>query len=507
MDRLRRNGLPKLVGLLVTCTAALVLAGETWRESWTGGSQGTPGHLDAPSDESIGSPRLLARPDAVAQLPCQTSAFAQPEQIPLAEAAKPVVHDMPRGASPQSPSAEPPAAQQSSAPRVDARWESEEAAAESSDAPPALLRPLAGPSGRRSWALELAARQADMHTQRGFELASRGAPLAARGEFYRALRILAQALDTQRQTTRFSQALSEGLVALREASDFLPNRPGEEAEPDFEAILANHRTKALCDADCRSLVRQSALRAYFTYAQDRLAEAVDEELAGAMALYGLGKLYASLSRAEIELTAAAGPKAMAFLQSSLLACPRHYMAANELGVLLAQIGRCDEACRLLEHSVSIQPHAAGYRNLRQLYKQMGRADLAERVAQAAGATAAQEAGAAAVPEISWVPPGIFAQMSARFAGQPAVDFSSLSGHSLAMPASTIGGIRLCAALQPLATPADGPPGSAAGDWSGRGGWDAPGPCSGSRTRKANRWPTRGRRWPPSTGFAWTIGST
>ena len=82
----------------------------------------------------------------------------------------------------------------------------------------------------------------------------------------------------------------------------------------------------------------SALRCYFTFAQEQLAAAVRHEVAGSMALHALGKLHAAYARHKTIRVGAAEPKAMTFYQAALLVFPRNHMAANDLGVLLAQAG-------------------------------------------------------------------------------------------------------------------------------------------------------------------------
>ena len=58
----------------------------------------------------------------------------------------------------------------------------------------------------RSEAMEKIAAQADQQIRHGFELADRGACFAARAEFTAALRLIAQGLDNERNTTLHSQA-------------------------------------------------------------------------------------------------------------------------------------------------------------------------------------------------------------------------------------------------------------------------------------------------------------
>ena len=230
----------------------------------------------------------------------------------------------------------------------------------------------------RSEQLEGIARQSDRHVRHGFELAGKGAYFAARAEFVAALRLLAQGLDAEYQTNVHSQSLAAGLTALEEAEDFIPKGSHLEADLDMPGLIANHRTPVLKDADARTVAPMLALRCYFTFAQEQLAAAARHEIAGAMALHALGKLHSAYARHKTIRVGAAEPKAMTFYQAAMLVFPRNYMAANDLGVLLAQAGAWPEARAALEHSLSIRGQSAGWHNLAVVYQQLGQNDLAGR---------------------------------------------------------------------------------------------------------------------------------
>jgi tetratricopeptide (TPR) repeat protein len=267
----------------------------------------------------------------------------------------------------------------------------------------------------RSEQLEGIARQSDRHVRHGFELAGKGAYFAARAEFIAALRLLAQGLDAEYETKTHSQSLAAGLTALQEAEDFVPKGSQLEADLDVPGLIARHRTPALKDVDARSVSPMLALRSYFTFAQEQLAAAARREVAGSMALHALGKLHSACARHKTIRMGAAEPKAMTFYQAALLVFPRNYMAANDLGVLLAQAGAWPEARAALEHSLSIQPQSAGWHNLAVVYQQLGQHELARRASSQAAATqraeAARAAGVsvAAQQSVRWMDPRSFAQ--------------------------------------------------------------------------------------------------
>ncbi len=291
--------------------------------------------------------------------------------------------------------------------------ESETTAPNAEDAPPEALPQAPGARAVRFQALELAAREADRHTRWGFELAGRGAWCSARAEFVAALRLVAQALDTDRQTAQRSAALASAMTALREAEGFLAGGSRLEADLDLAAIIAAHRTPILKRVECSRLTPQVALQSYFTFAQEQLAAGAGEEFAGSMALHGLGKLHAALAGQQAQTVRAAQPKAMAFYQAALLTCPRNFLASNDLGVLLARAGRHEDARTALEHSVSIQPQSVGWHNLSVVYRQLGRPDLAQQAyrhwtAAVQAETARRGRPAPAAQMVRWVDPAAFA---------------------------------------------------------------------------------------------------
>jgi len=254
------------------------------------------------------------------------------------------------------------------------------------EAPAALPAPTAmgavrsGPAeAGRAPRLDAIADEADKHSRRAFELAGRNALFSARAEFITALRLVAQGLDTELQTDRHEKALVAALTALRESDDFISQGAKLERELNVELIVRGHRTPALRGAGNVSPLE--ALQRYFTFAQEQLALSAEQEVAGSMALHGLGKLHAALATQQDGAVLAGESKAVSFYQAALLVCPRNFMASNDLGVLLARCGRPAEARLALEHSVSLQQSASGWHNLATVYRQLGLGDRAFRATQ------------------------------------------------------------------------------------------------------------------------------
>ncbi len=288
--------------------------------------------------------------------------------------------------------------------------------------PAGSLLPPPEKTARRSEQMERIARQADVQIRHGFELAGRGAYFAARAEFIRALRLIAQGLDGEQRSLLHSRCLAAGLTAIKEAEDFLPLGSGLEADLDLADIVGRHRTPVLKNSRTGNLTTMLALKCYLTFAQEQLAAAAGTEVAGSMALRGLGKLYAAMTTAQNGHVRAGEPKAMVFFQAALLVHPQNYLAANDLGVLLAKCGDSHQAEDVLKHSLSISQQSTGWNNLAMVYRQLGRPELARRANRLSAAARRTEMGLRqgetagrptpanqASRRIQWVDPKTFAQ--------------------------------------------------------------------------------------------------
>jgi len=269
-------------------------------------------------------------------------------------------------------------------------------------------------AANRSQQLERIARQADKKIRNGYELAGRGAHFAARAEFIAALRLLAQGLDTERNTTIHSRSLAAGLTAIKEVGDFIPSGSRLEAHLDIAALVDSHATPVLKNTDTDKLTSLSAVKCYLTFAQEQLGVAAGHEVAASMALHAMGKLHGVLPGAK-----APESKAVTFYQASLMTFPQNYMASNDLGVLLAKSGNNADAHAALLHSLSICPQASGWHNLSVVYRQQGReadarqADLLAAQARKIEESRRKNRSGHSNQLVRWVDPATFAGSLSR----------------------------------------------------------------------------------------------
>jgi hypothetical protein len=280
------------------------------------------------------------------------------------------------------PSNRPPRREPAAPPELTAEEIAEVRPLPAPNAAPSQTKPAPAPamqdSAAAARAMRAVAREAADRVRSGFDLADRGALFSARSEFIAALRIVSQALDARSGGRTHGRALAAGLRALEESDDFIPRGAAVEGELKVAAIVSGHQTPVLKDAPPRSLTPLIARRAYYTYAQEQLALAMGRERSGSMALFALAKWHTALEKRNATEYPAAGPKAMALHQAALLVDADNYMAANELGVLLAKYGQYPQARAVLIHGLNHTPLPAAWHNLAIVHHHLGEHKLAAR---------------------------------------------------------------------------------------------------------------------------------
>lgn len=245
-----------------------------------------------------------------------------------------------------------------------------------------------------------------------FQLAQHGATHAAHEKFVRVLKRIAQAKDVEAMTDRHARSLEDGLRALDEADDFMP-AGGVSLALDLAAISATHQTPMLKIHQAKYTLPYEAVALYHRYAQQKLGAAVAGEQAGSMALHGLGKIHSRWADLG-EDTVAITRRGMTMYRAALVAHPQNHLAANELGVMLAQAGRYDQAATALEWAAQLAGTSTIYHNLAHVQRQRGEVALAA-AAEAHSVRLAQlERTSGEVARrhgVQWVSPQDFARVS------------------------------------------------------------------------------------------------
>jgi hypothetical protein len=227
-----------------------------------------------------------------------------------------------------------------------------------------------------------------------FDLAQRGAPYTAETEFRAVLGLCALELDAREGGVARREALRQGLVALQEADQFGGDQVDWRDSADVRLIAAGHTTPVLAGAD-RPVDSIQAVQAYYMFAEQRLTSACQGLPGASLSFYGLGR---TIVLPGTRIAHSSG-KAVLFQRVALAIAPQNLLAANELGVLLAQHGQLQDAEKIFQQCVATDATPETWRNLAVVYARRGN-DEASRSALAAGDALAAEKRRDAAPRIA-----------------------------------------------------------------------------------------------------------
>jgi tetratricopeptide (TPR) repeat protein len=303
--------------------------------------------------------------------------------------------------------------------------------------------------------------RAEEAARQGYDLAERGAMYSARSQFIDALRILADAMDAQRNTTAHARALNAGLRAIQEVDDFVPRSGELDTDLNFRLLIDSHHTPVLKERSLAGITALQAQRLYLTYAQEQLAAAAGDQPVASLALHGLGKICTAPTEMHGPREQIAEAKAVVFQQAALMVEPKNFMAANELGVLLTRFGRLPEARSALEHAVAMSGGPTEWQNLAIVCDRLGEPAKATAARQQATLAVArlQQAGYASAGlkyPIQWIDPTSFASTNSMIVE--------------AAPASAPSSVASTAAQPNAAPPSSGTPVTAAKPDTKSGFW-------------------------------------
>ena len=210
-------------------------------------------------------------------------------------------------------------------------------------------------------------RRAERSIRRGFELARRSAGYAARAQLLLGLQTIAEARDHGDAAVAHAAALQAALTAVAEARDFLPERRSVGAAP-VARVVESHSSRVLSPDQQRQFSALQAAQAYYEHARDQFEIAVGGEPLASLALHGLGKMQPLLAHAGKSDAAAVDPEAAVYFAAAVAVDPNNFLAANELGVQYARLGRHEEAEQALREAAQRGRVASVWRNLAKVYE-------------------------------------------------------------------------------------------------------------------------------------------
>ena len=224
---------------------------------------------------------------------------------------------------------------------------------------------------------EADAQKAVHNIEYGKSLSRRGAAYAARQEFYSSLRILAQSHDKQVGGTAYTQALRKGIIAIKEAQDFIVTDTEAQIGLSVPNVIETHSTKIISAESAQGMTAIEAAQRYFAFASHQLSRCGGQNVVAAEALYCLGKLHSVQAKSGSDHSKLDLAKSMIYHRAAISADGSNFRSLNELGVLYANSGRFSESKHMLKSSLRIKQLPQAWRNLSVIHQRMGEHQLAQ----------------------------------------------------------------------------------------------------------------------------------
>jgi predicted Zn-dependent protease len=167
----------------------------------------------------------------------------------------------------------------------------------------------------------------------------------------------------------YTVRLVKGLAAMDEINDFASMRNRNGRDPQFQQAVYSHSTQILNGADLNLLSPRKAIDLYCGFSQSQIEQAIGFSTAGSKALHALGKLELKTPGTAPQQAATSQTRALVFFRSSLSVNPNNALCANDLGVLLFNMGRLREAEEALKRSVESAQSREVWQNLAAVHGQ------------------------------------------------------------------------------------------------------------------------------------------
>jgi hypothetical protein len=205
----------------------------------------------------------------------------------------------------------------------------------------------------------------------------RGAIYSARQTCWKGLEELCQVLDLHDPSGKRVESLRRALIAMQEEEDFYRYSDIQLAKSETLANLCfAHQTPVI-----RTQLEHSqnaslgfnpliAAQHYRSYARDQLVQACDRHPWGADLLYALGKAFEKQAWEDRSRSALIHQHAELVYQAALETNPRQTLAATQLGYVLLQLDRPQEAQMVLARSMQGGVTQAGLQNLAEAYRRL-----------------------------------------------------------------------------------------------------------------------------------------
>ncbi len=209
------------------------------------------------------------------------------------------------------------------------------------------------------------------HVTKCESLLRRGAYCSAQEEAETAAMLLLRHIDLHDNLFRCEPALQSANQALREAEDFLVVLKGTSDGEAIRRLVDAHETAVLKSKNLVGMSPLTAAQHYRQFAEAQLTEAAQGHPWASELLYTIGRTYHAEADANSVRVDALRMKAIAYYRAARITLPSNAVACNQLGYLLLQMDRNEEAREALVAAVKLKPDEAALSNLAEASRRLG----------------------------------------------------------------------------------------------------------------------------------------
>jgi hypothetical protein len=202
-----------------------------------------------------------------------------------------------------------------------------------------------------------------VHLRQCEALLRRNAFFSAREEAETGAIYLVRVLDLASNSYQSEPRLLAAQRALTEAEDFSFSQRLTTDQNFLERVIESHQTEVLKSADVSRMSPLVAAQHYRQFAQQSLVEACQSHPWGSEVYYMLGRTYQAQAEQGSPQADSLRWKAVTFYQAAVAITPHNAIATNQLGFILLQMDRPQDARHHLISSVHAELNAPALENL------------------------------------------------------------------------------------------------------------------------------------------------
>lgn len=259
------------------------------------------------------------------------------------------------------------------------------------------------------------------HVKNCESLLRRGAFCSAREEAESACVLLIRHIDLIDNLYRCEPAWQAAKQSLTEADDFLAVQRVTDSE-GLRRLIDSHHTPILKGKNLAEMSPLTAAQHYRVYAELQLVEATQGHPWASELLYAVGRTYQSEADVDPRQVDALRMKALAYYRAARATLPSNAVACNQLGYLLLQMDRNEEAREVLAAAVTQTNDVASLSNLAEASRRLGDTQTVAWAAQSVAAIRSRSPQQPPTPAFVELTAEEFAAISPRSIGpKPATE--------------------------------------------------------------------------------------